>query len=399
MPEDQAVVEQTQVTTPSGVEIITPGPGMFSDDAWGAQPVVATPPKAEDGGAAATKPEEKTAPAAATTTDEIVDEYEHLEKQTGYKTWEEIKAARTELEQLRTKTQTPAERKFANEESKKLAEAWEAGETDKVFDYLNAQRQLKSAADLPAAEAIRLHLKQTYPHYKEEDIQDVFEERYSVPRKPVMSAGEEQEDFDERMQEYTTRVAKVNRAIERDAVAAKQDLAKRITELVPPEIPKREQASAGPSQKELDDRTAFLDSYVKSVPKEVEAFDGFSTTFKDETAEIKISFAVTPEEKKEVQTELEDFAKNGLDANAIFADRWVNKDGTINVKQMAEDRYLLKNRDKIFQKIANESGTKRLAHQLKLNSNINVTGGKPPEPATPSAKDANEKMLEHFWKS
>lgn len=393
---EETVVEQTQVVTPAGVEIITPGPGMFSDDAWGAQPLAATPPKPEDGGSAAPKTEEKPA-ATAAPTEEIVDEYEHLEKQTGYKTWEEIKAARTELEQLRAKPQTPAERKFANEESKKLAEAWEAGETDKVFDYLNTQRQLKSAADLPAAEAIRLHLKQTNPHFKEEDIQDVFEERYSVPRKPVQSAGEEQEEFDERMQEYTTRVAKVNRAIERDAVAAKQDLAKRITELVPPEIPKREQASNGPSQKELDDRAAFLDSYVKSVPKEIEAFDGFSTTFKDETAEIQITFAVTPEEKKAFQTELEEFAKTGLDANVIFADRWVNKDGTINVKQMAEDRYLLKNRDKIFQKIANESGTKRLAHQLKLNSNINVTGGK--TPPTEVKKDDNAAMLDHFWKS
>jgi hypothetical protein len=396
MAEEQAVVEQTQVATPSGVEIITPGPGMFSDDAWGAQPLAATSPKAEDGGSAAAKPEEK--PAAAASTDEIVDEYEHLEKQTGYKTWEEIKAARTELEQLRTKAQTPAERKFANEESKKLAEAWEAGETDKVYDYLHTQRQLKSAADLSASEAIRLHLKQTNLHFKEEDIQDIFEERYSIPSKPVMSSGEEQEDFDERMQEYNTRVAKVNRAIERDAVAAKQDLAKRITELVPPEIPKREQASQGPSQKELEDRQAFLNSYVKSIPKEIESFEGFSTTFKDETAEIPISFVVTPEEKKAFQAELESYAKTGLDANAIFSDDWVNKDGTINVRRMAEDRYLLKNRDKIFQKIANESGTKRLAHQLKLNSNIHVDGKKPP-PAAPTEKDTNDKMLEHFWKS
>lgn len=399
MSEETTVVEQTQVATPSGVEIITPGPGMFSDDAWGAQPVAAIPPKPEDGGAVATKPEEKPSPAAEKPAEEVLTEYEHLEKQTGYKSWDEIKAAKTELEQLRTKPQTLAERKFANEESKKLAEAWEAGETDKVFDYLNKQRQLKSAADLPAAEAIRMHLKQTNPHFKEEDIQDVFEERYSIPRKPVQTSGEEPEDFDERMQEYNTRVAKVNRAIERDAVAAKQDLAKLITELVPPEIPQKEQASQGPSQKELEDRQAFLDSYVKSVPKELESFEGFSTTFKDETAEIPISFVVTPEEKKAFQAELEGFAKTGLDANAIFSKEWVNPDGSINVKRMAEDRYLLKNRDKIFQKIANESGTKRLAHQLKLNSNINVTGKPPVVPNAKTEKDAQAENIDYLWKN
>lgn len=394
MSEEAAVVEQPQ-TPPASVETIIPAGNLFSDESWSTQPpVVATPPKAEDGGS--TVPA-KDAPAPKTDDSEIVDEHEYLERQTGYKSWDEVKAAKTELEQLRAKPQTAAERKFANEESKKLAEAWEAGETDKVFEYLDTQRQLKKAADLSAADAIKLHLKQSNPHYKSEDIEDVFEERYSVPKKPAQGVNEEKEEFDERLTEYNTRVAKVNRAIERDAVAAKQDLAKRITELVPPEIPQREQVNQGPSQEVLDGRKAYVENYRKAVPKEIENFKGFTTTFKDEAVEIPISYAVTPEEVKEFQTELEAFADANLDVNTLFSKDWVNPDGTINIRRVAEDRYLLKNRDKIFQKIANESASKRLAHQIKLNSNIHVNGGK--IPTTEIKKDENAEMLEHFWKN
>src|ERR1700739_246454 len=203
MAEETAVAEPIQAPNPLGMEIITPGANLFSDDAWSNQPVQVIPPKPEDGGAAAPKTD------TATTTnpaddDEIVDELEYLERQTGYKSWDEIKALKTEAEQLRSKAQTPAEIKFANDQSKKLFEAWAEGKEDDVYSYLDTKRKLSAAVNLPAAEAIKLHLQQTNPHFKPEDVEDVFEERYSLPKKPVQSVGEDAEEFSERMTEYNT---------------------------------------------------------------------------------------------------------------------------------------------------------------------------------------------------
>lgn len=399
MAEEVAVPVQTSTTIAPGIEVITPGANMFSDNAWSTDiPVVAQPPNPADGGSAAQavdKPIEKPVEGG----DEIVDELEYLEKQTGFKTWDEVKALKTEAEQLRQKTQTPAERKFANEESKRLAEAWEAGETDKVFDYLNTQRQLKKAGDMAAADAIKLHLQQTNPHFKPEDVEDVFEERYSVPKKPVQKTDEDVEDFNERMTEYSTRVAKVARAIERDGVTAKQDLAKRIAELVPPEIPKRVSEAKGPTQEELDGRKTFIDNFVKALPKELENFKGFTTTFKDEVVELPITYGVAPEEVKAYQTKLESLASVNLDTNSIFTQRWVNKDGTVNSGKAAAELYILDNWEKILQKVANESGTQRMNHQIKLNSNIKVDGKTPVATVVKTAKEVQADNIDFLWKA
>jgi hypothetical protein len=71
---------------------------------------------------------------------------------------------------------------------------------------------------------------------------------------------------------------------------------------------------------------------------------------------------------------MKEFADNNLDANMIFAERWVNDDNTINVKQMAKDLLLIQNEGKITQKYVNEAANRRLAMHLKKQSNINISG-------------------------
>lgn len=384
MPEDVVVVEN-EVKEPATPVVATVNP--FDDASWSTTPIETLTPAEK---IAAIKP-------VIAGDEEVVDELEYLEKQTGYKSWEEVKALKAEAEQLRAKAQTPAEIKFANEQSKKLHDAWVEGKEDEVFSFLDNKRKLSAAANLPAAEAIKLHLQQTNPHFKSEDVEDVFEERYSLPKKPVQSVGEEAEDFQERMTEYNTRVAKVNRAIERDAVAAKADLATRITQLVPPEIPKREQGSTEPTQEALEARKTFLENFVKAVPKELENFKGFSTTFKDDVVELPISYVITPEEVKVYQGKLEAFANANLDVNTLFSKKWVNEDGSVNIKQAAHDLYVLDNLDKILQKVANESGAKRLAHQMKLNSNIKVNGERTTTKV--DQPDPKKAQIDHIWQN
>src|ERR1700748_1901190 len=103
---EEAVVEQPKA--PSSVEVITPNANLFSDSMWSANPVVVDPVKT-DAPITEVKPEPTTTkPEDA----EIVDEMEYLERQTGYKSWDDIKALKAEVEQLRTKAQTPAEKRF-----------------------------------------------------------------------------------------------------------------------------------------------------------------------------------------------------------------------------------------------------------------------------------------------
>src|SRR5580693_7335441 len=181
---DEVVVVENEVKEETKLVVATVNP--FDDSSWSTTPIETLAPT------------EKTEPAKpAPTDDEIVDELEYLEKQTGFKSWDEVKALRAEAEELRNKAKTPAEIKFANEQSKQLFDAWADGKEDVVYSFLENKRKLSKAAELPASDAIKLHLQQTNPHFKPEDIEDVFEERYAVPKKPVQGANEEVEDFQE----------------------------------------------------------------------------------------------------------------------------------------------------------------------------------------------------------
>jgi|ERR1700748_55762 len=391
---EEAVVEQPKA--PSSVEVITPNANLFSDSMWSANPVVVDPVKT-DAPITEVKPEPTTTkPEDA----EIVDEMEYLERQTGYKSWDDIKALKAEVEQLRTKAQTPAEIKFANEHSQKLFEAFKEGKEDDVFGYLDTKRKLSSAANLPAADAIKLHLQQTNPHFKPEDIEDVFEERYSIPKKPIQKIDDDPDEFNERIQEWNTRVAKINRAIERDSVTAKQELAQRITQLVPPEIPQAQPVAAGPDPKVLEAVEATRNAYVQKLETEFGSFDAFNTRVKDESGELPIAFKVDDKDRAEIKSLVQDAVFKNLDVNDYFTNRWFAKDATgalvPNIQKMMADFILLEKTEKVFQGIANNSAASRLAHQIKLNSNINVSGEKV---KTEIKQDENAKMLETFWKS
>ena len=185
--------------------------------------------------------------------------------------------------------------------------------------------------------------------------------------------------------------------VERDAVAAKAELATKITQLVPPEIPNKNEGNQGPSQEVLEARKAFIDGFVKAIPKELENFKGFNTVFKDDAVEIPISYGITPEEVKAYQGKLEAFANANLDVNTLFSDRWVNKDGTVNASKAAADLYVLDNFEKILSKVATESGNKRLAHQIKVNSNINVKGETKVVSMDKNEKGSQAEAIDKLW--
>lgn len=336
-----------------------------------------------------------TTPAATPDDDEIVDATEYLTRQTGLKSWDEIKTLQTRLQELEQKAQSPLT--FANEDSRKYLEAITGGKEDDLYEYLNNKRVLSKAADLTPQDAIRLHLQYTNKHYSPEDIQDVWEERYALPNKPKKDADEEEADFQVRMAEYDAKVAKVNRAINRDGLAAKEALGKMKPELIIPEIPKPAATENKPSEQDIQKAKAVVDSYLGAIPSALTNFTGFSANFKDEEVEIPIAYGVSDEEKAGIRKELESFAAEGFDANVFLAKRWMNPDGTVNVQQMAKDRYLLNNQDKIIAKFAQEGGAKRLAHERKLKNNVNVNGQQPSGTFNPADKPPVEQLEEAVW--
>lgn len=331
--------------------------------------------------------------------EEFIDADEWLKQNYG---WENADAGKKELEELRKlreAAQTPAELKFANEQSEKFFAALKEGKEDEVYNYLNRKRELSQVDKLKAEEIIRLNIKYTNPHFKDADISDVFEEQYAKPAKPVQQELEEDGDFEVRLQVWQQQIDKIDRKIERDSFAAKQDLSKYNSELVLPDIPKTEPPSQEPQidPKALEDFNAYKGKVHHKLDSDITSFDGFNVTYKDEAVEIPIAFNVSEDDKKS----LIQFIKNevlgeSFNVNDFFAKRWFDEQG--NPKpQIFSDGLFFTNGEKVLQKMVNESAAKRLEHKMKADSNIVINPAAPQGTFAPDNRPEPQKLQEFFW--
>lgn len=326
--------------------------------------------------------------------EEIIDADMYLKTTLGFDTWEAAKEEIESLRKLKETAQTKEEIKFANEQSQRLFEAIKDGKDDVVYEILDTKKKLSSVDKLSAADVLKLYIEQTNKHYKQADVADVFEEKYSYPEKPVQADVEDDDDFKARIGKWEEAKAKVDRRIERDAVTAKAELSKLNTELTLPDIKKDVDPKLTPEaqQKELERLEGIRTQYLKVLESDYSKFNGYEVKAKDGEVEIPVAYVVTDEQKSALKNELKDF-----DVDGFITDRWFNKDGSPNIMQLMEDVHLLRNKGDVFQKIANEAASKRLVQHLGDKSKIEVNG-KTDKTFTPGGtKNDQQKMAEFFW--
>lgn len=309
----------------------------------------------------------------------------------GYESEDAAKAEIETLRSLKDKEPTPQEIQFVNEQSQRLFDAIREGKEDEVFQILDQKRKLSAVDTMPAAEALRLHLQMANRHFSPEDVQDVMEERYALPSRPVQELHESDEDFAGRESAYQSVVQKVERKMAREAVEAREALKKINQELVLPEI-KREVSGAEPTiaQSSADIEKA-RQTYLQTLERDFSQFNGFSATYKDEEVELPVAYTVDESEKTALKERLKNF-----DVDGFILSRWFNpKDGSPNAAQIAADVYELENGGRIKQKLITEAVNQRLAHERKKSANINVTGGQ--RTLNPQAVSDTTEMANHFF--
>lgn len=286
--------------------------------------------------------------------------------------WESEDAAKNEV----------AELKKLKDKKPEVVYGIEPGKEDEMFELLSKKKQLAKAANLDltkpedAATLIKLNLKLKHDALEGDEIADLFAENYSKPYKPKQSLEQTDEEYAEVVNDWQQKCDAIDRKIIRDAKMAKPEVDEYSKKIVIPEIPKQDNQAKAPTQEELDKAKRYDESYIQSVDNSLKEFNGFSVAVKNEAvglSEISVAFGVMDAEKTSLAQELKDFSKANYDTNVLFAPRWVNEDGTLNAKQIAEDRYLLANRDKIFQKMTNDAATKAIETYIKGKKQINVT--------------------------
>jgi len=304
--------------------------------------------------------------------EEIYDANEYLKQKLGFDDWD---TAASEIEQLK-KSKESSSVKFENEESRKYYEYAKEQKEDDLLAFLQEKKKIEKLANADikdantAAEIIKLSMYQKNKELEQDEIEFLFKEKFNIPEKPEQNYDELDSEYEQRVSKWESKVNEIEKRLVIEAKLAKPELEKIKSQLVLPEISPKQSTF---TQEEIEAQKKYINDFFVSANEVVNSFDGFSATVKDEGVDFNVAYTPSQEERQVVTEQLREFAENNLDANVIFAQRWVNDDGTLNTKQMTKDLFLLQNEGKIAQKYVNDAANKRLAMHLKKQSNINLS--------------------------
>lgn len=337
--------------------------------------------------------------------EEIVDANEWLKGEFGWENADAAKAEIEELRKLRENANTQSEIEFANEQSAKFFKLLQEGKEDDLYSFLEQKKKIDrlSSAELntaTAADIIKLNMQQKYKDLTPNEIEYKFNKQFGIPTKPMQKDVETDEEYQERLQSWESKVKDVETEMFIEAKLARPELEKYKSELILPNIQfEGTQQNNEPTQEELEAQAAFVNSFKQNAQATLKSFDGFSVSVKDEEVEIPLSYSVSDEERNIVATQLERFADSNFDANVLLSERWLNEDGSLNTQRVVKDLALLNSEGKVSQKFVNDAAAKRLAEHIKRTSNIGVTSRTPQQTFSPEQKSDYDKQVEFIWKN
>lgn len=315
--------------------------------------------------------------------EDIFDETVYLKNNYGYDSPDTLKKELDELKELREKAKTPAEIKFANEETKKFASyLTEEGKEDELLTHLQSKKLIdkaeKTNVDNPkeATELLQTYYKFKYKDFNEDEVRDHFNDQYSKPAKPKQADTQDDDEYKNQVDEWKVKCDAIDKRIIRDAKMVKPEFSQFKSQVVLSDIAPKQQAATTkqPTQEELDAAKGVAERFLQDVESGVKKLTEVSALVKDKAVEIPISYAYTDDERKVVLDQVKKFVGKGYDANVIFGKMWTDKDGNFDITRMLDDLAYLNSRQQINQKLANDAAGKRLHEYTKDKKNIHLPG-------------------------
>lgn len=385
--------EEVKVDQPVTEEVIVKAEEQVGEGFWG-NPTKTAEVKVE------TKIEEKKEEIKTEEkpNEEILDPNVYLKNKWG---WDSEEAADAEIKTLREKASKAFE--YKNEESKRIAEYINEGKEEELYKFLDTKAKVKklSTADLSdknvAAELVKFGLHKDNPTLLPDEIDFLFNEKYSIPEKPKKGEDEEDADYDFRVGAWEVQKSNIEKRMIIEAKIAQPKMAQLNTELALAPITKETTSAKQPTPEELDKAKKVADGFLQDVELGLKNLTELSVMVKDEAVEIPVSYAYTEDEKKVVLEQVKTFVSNNYDTNEIFGKMWTDKDGNIDIPRMVRDLAYLNNQDKITNKLANDSANKRLYEYTKEKKNINLPGVSAQPNGQVDATKAVEQVEAAMW--
>lgn len=397
---EPTITQETTTQTEANVQQQPSINQVLGDSLWGVktpQPIVVTQET--------TQQTQVTAPVVTESTSATQEEIQTIELDEYFRNEfglpsNELKEKWNKFRDYETNPPAAPEIKWENDESKRFYDLLRENKRDEIREFLNQQYQIDRLEKLnidnvsSAAEVLKTNLQFKNKNLSPDDIAFMIEESYARPSKPLQEIDETEDEYKLRFSQWEQQVQRIDRKMIIDAKLAQNEIPSYKSHIVLPDIPQPQVQQTGPSQEDLAAMEAGRRAYLNAVASDYQKFNGFTVTAKDGDAQLPISYVVDPQENVATRQLLENF-----NTDTFFSNRWFDENGTPKVTAMQEDLYLLQNRDKIFQKIANEAVAQAALNRVKVQNNIKLNGVTTSDPIVPNQpKSVNDQLAEAVWK-
>jgi hypothetical protein len=311
-------------------------------------------------------------------------------------TVEPTQAELAQVEPTQSEPQEPQKIEFEweSEVAKNIYDSLTNGNISEVADILYEQKVLSELDKMDESDILKLKIAYDYPDLSPEEIEEEFASKYSVDKDFDESLMTEEEVAAKRKQ-FEKQEKALARELKKDVREAKDYLQSLKQDISFPDILSQFQEQSQPSVNTEEVVSQYLKTqeeeqakayeqarqmYEQSIESGLSAFEGFNVSYKDEEVQFDGKYALSPEEKAQLQNDLKDF-----DLESFYGPRYY-KDGKYDTKQLAEDVYFLQNREKIVNSMVTQAVSKAKADLLKGMKNIDYSN----TPRTAAVSDMSD---------
>lgn len=300
----------------------------------------------------------------------IDDGVNFLKEKLGFDKWED---AKSEFETLKTKAKAPVELKYESLDTTKIKELYATIDKKEKLGKLIEGDITKDLA--PAI--IKAAMLEKYKGLSQDMINHRFNKLYSIPAAPKEDDFTDGDEYDIAKNAWKEKVADIEMEMVIEANLSRPELQKLHSEIKLPELPQSQSESKEYTAEELAAFQTEVDAFVQKADDVLNKFEGFNVSYKDKDVDIQTNYSLSAEEKKAVLGNMKLLAEQNYNANAVFAQRWVNDDSTFNFAQIAKDLAILETHDKSAQKFVSDAATKATLKFIKDKHNVDLKNQSP----------------------
>ena len=290
-----------------------------------------------------------------------------LKEKLGYEDWD---SAKKEIEELKNKPTATAELKYENLDHAKIKELYTTIDKKEKLGKLIEGEITKDIAP----SIIKTAMIEKYKGLSNDMVERKFNKLFSIPEQPKEDDFADTDEFDTAKNQWKEKVADIEMEMMIEANLARPELEKLYSEIKLPEISQPQSANKELTAEEVAAIQKDAEAFMVQAESTLNSFEGFNVSYKDKDVDIQTNYSLSAEEKSAVLGKMKLLAEQNYNANAVFAQRWVNDNDTFNFTQIAKDLAILETHDKSAQKFVSDAAVKATLKFIKDKHNVDLKG-------------------------